>query len=178
MVAHPVLAGLLAYEIVDQMINVETNGYELATDNTKFVDRLMKLAGKILSDNFAAGLVEPDPRPSNSDKTLLSMRRTLQGIQNRGEEAIDEDLETVTYGEVIHGDELSQFSNVAAAVLSLADFVTSGRREDIGSIGDTVSEMRGYDMLGESDWKEILDRLRTPVIRRVLESGPVLGGPK
>jgi len=176
--AHPVLTGLLAYEIVDKEINVETNGYEVATRNTQLVDDLMKLAGKILIGNFKAGRLEPDAKPSNSDKRLQSLRRDLHEIQNRGQEAIDEDLDTVTYGRVTYGDELSSFPDVAGAVISLADFVASGRREDLGSIAETASHMRGMDTFGDDEFKEFLDKVRMPVIRRVLESGPVLGATK
>jgi hypothetical protein len=171
---HPVLAGLLAYEIVDKEINVETNGYEVATHNTALVDRLMKLSGEVLVRNLESGKLSPDARPA-SDQSIRSMRLSLREILQRGEEAIEEDLDTVTYGKVVYGDELFQFPNVAGAVVSLADFVATGRREHLGAIAETAAEIRGMEYFSEDEFKEFLDKARTPVIRRVLESGPVLG---
>jgi hypothetical protein len=172
--AHPVLTGFLSYEIVDQEVNVETNGYELATSNTALVDRLMKAAGRSLLANWKEGLVEPKLAPA--EKFHLKDRRALQKIVDRGEEAIEEDLETVTYGSVTYGVEaLSQFPCVARAVLALSGFAMAGRPEDLRTIGSTVVEMRGMEYFSEDEFAEFVKKVSEPVIRRVLESGPVLG---
>ncbi len=170
--AHQVLTGLFAYEIVKQQINIEQNGYEVATSNTALVDKLMENAGRILVKNFdhtSFGI---------EDSSILSSMGLVERALGRGAEAIEDDLETVTYGNVRDGSELSMFTDVAGAVVALARYVATGRSEHIAVIAEIVYEIRGMDYLNESEFKEFLGNMRAPVVRRVLEFGPVLGAPK